>query len=485
MSQHPTSAPKSGAKQATEAEDEDEQKSHHNPRHRGRHGNIRGGSKRQAKVNVTTGQSGSDTETMTHSANNHNNYNNFNTPHLSPNEDSGSGSDDSQQSHSHHRSNSSSYDIISLLERTQVNTPTTYALKPHRQFSPGNTVHNSATATASVVGVESVLSVTAQTLNNFILSSQHNTNANTNVNATANINNNSSNSNNNNNSNSNVNANNSGIGSIGSKGGKDIINTSNYSYNPITGNTISRENKETGGALNLQLHNDVLGSSNLKLYYNSRHILFYCPTMKSIAQQLEKESNGRIVLGTIDWKCFADGFPDLKIHGAYNIRWSDVSFLADISHPGRIFEQYSVMCEIPRLLARSFKIIMPFFPTAQMERVENYGQIATAKTLARLLSSVPHCANGPCQICICDIHTLQNQFYFSDKILMRLETCIPLLIQAIIDKFGMTGWKDSVSIAFPDAGAQKRFGKFFKQFPQIICHKRCELTSLISFVLFC
>ena len=43
-----------------------------------------------------------------------------------------------------------------------------------------------------------------------------------------------------------------------------------------------------------------------------------------------------------------------------------------------------------------------------MERVEEYGRIATAKTLARLLSSIPVGAHGPVQICICDLHTLQN-----------------------------------------------------------------------------
>ena len=75
------------------------------------------------------------------------------------------------------------------------------------------------------------------------------------------------------------------------------------------------------------------------------------------------------------------------------------------------------------------------------------------------------------QICICDIHTLQNQFYFSDSLLIRLETCIPLLINAIYNKHGKN---HNVSIAFPDAGAQKRFGKFFKEFSQILCIKRRE-----------
>ena len=99
-----------------------------------------------------------------------------------------------------------------------------------------------------------------------------------------------------------------------------------------------------------------------------------------------------------------------------------------------------------------------------MERVEEYGRVATAKSLARLLSSIPTGAHGPVQICICDIHTLQNHFYFSDNILVRLETCTGLI------KDEMKSIKNC-SVAFPDEGAHKRYSKIFKEFPQIICTK--------------
>jgi hypothetical protein len=47
-----------------------------------------------------------------------------------------------------------------------------------------------------------------------------------------------------------------------------------------------------------------------------------------------------------------------------------------------------------------------------MERVSRLGEVATANTLARVLSTIPVCSKGPAQICIFDIHALQNQFYF-------------------------------------------------------------------------
>ena len=44
-----------------------------------------------------------------------------------------------------------------------------------------------------------------------------------------------------------------------------------------------------------------------------------------------------------------------------------------------IFEQLSLIYSLPRYLVRSFRLILPFFPTATMERVDKEGQVVTAK----------------------------------------------------------------------------------------------------------
>jgi len=51
---------------------------------------------------------------------------------------------------------------------------------------------------------------------------------------------------------------------------------------------------------------------------------------------------------------------------------------------------------------------MPYFPTGTMERIEQEGQIATAVTLATILSAIPLCSAGPTRIVIYDIHALQG-----------------------------------------------------------------------------
>jgi phosphoribosylpyrophosphate synthetase len=72
--------------------------------------------------------------------------------------------------------------------------------------------------------------------------------------------------------------------------------------------------------------------------------------------------------------------------------------------------------------------------------------------------------SGPAQIILFDIHALQERFYFSDQVIPRLESGVPL----VRDKLHLL--KDP-AVAFPDEGALKRFGKWFDAYPHIVCHK--------------
>ncbi|KAK3087789.1 hypothetical protein FSP39_010596 [Pinctada imbricata] len=170
---------------------------------------------------------------------------------------------------------------------------------------------------------------------------------------------------------------------------------------------------------------------------------------------------------TIQWKKFPDGFPNLFIEDVKYMAGKDVIFIGSFHTPDVIFEQLSVLFMFPRYLARSFHFIMPYFPTGTMERVDTEGQIATAKTLASLLSAIPLTTKGPAQICIFDIHALQERFYFSDNIIPRLESAIPLLLKEIRELSD----QDNLVYAFPDDGACKRFNHFFPGDNPITCVK--------------
>ncbi|XP_031574343.1 ribose-phosphate pyrophosphokinase 4-like [Actinia tenebrosa] len=208
--------------------------------------------------------------------------------------------------------------------------------------------------------------------------------------------------------------------------------------------------------------------------------LYYHESMKPLAQSIAercsqpsvwpKVAEGQFVqcvkMVHIDWDKFPDGWPNLNIQNLkQDCAGKDVIFLGSFHSPEVVFEELSVLYKIPRSLARSFTFILPYFPTGTMEREDTEGQIATAKTLATLLSAIPLTARGPSQIVIFDIHALQERFYFGDNVIPRLESAIPLLMREL------KKLNDNLSIAFPDEGAFKRFHTMFTAFPNITCIK--------------
>ncbi len=198
---------------------------------------------------------------------------------------------------------------------------------------------------------------------------------------------------------------------------------------------------------------------------NKDMVLFYCPQMEGLGREIKRIGGDSVSLGAIDWEIFPDGMPNLKIQDVERMRQRDVVFLASFDTLADIFQQLAVIYAIPRYGAYSLQVVLPYFP-GTMERVDVPGQIATAKTLTRMLSCIPLCrGSGPAEIVTFDIHALQEWFYFSDDVVVRLETAIPLLQQQLERM-------DNIAITFPDEGAWKRFGRMFEGRQHIICRKQ-------------
>lgn len=62
---------------------------------------------------------------------------------------------------------------------------------------------------------------------------------------------------------------------------------------------------------------------------------------------------------------------------------------------------------------------------------------------------------------------MQERFYFGDAVLPLFESGIPLLLA----KLKSLGEKESVTVAYPDEGAWKRFHYQFQDLPEVICTK--------------
>eukprot|EP00250_Pteridium_aquilinum_P033909 c6627_g1_i1 orf=65-1066(+) len=191
--------------------------------------------------------------------------------------------------------------------------------------------------------------------------------------------------------------------------------------------------------------------------------LFYCSETEDLARRIAAESD-TIELKSINWGTFADGFPNLFIHNAHGIRSQHVAFLASFSSPSVIFEQLSIIYALPRMFVSSFTLVLPFFPTGTFERMEDEGDIATAFTLARILSNIPISRGGPTSLVIFDIHALQERFYFGDNVLPCFESGIPLLKHRLHQLVDST----NITIAFPDEGAWKRFHNHLQHFPTVL-----------------
>ena len=193
-------------------------------------------------------------------------------------------------------------------------------------------------------------------------------------------------------------------------------------------------------------------------------LIYACQAMQAMANSMIGTG---VHVREIDWKTFKDGYPNLIIPNAEEIRGNDVVFLANMEDPRNIFEQISVIWAIPRYGARSLTIVLPYFPTGTMDRVDEEGQICTAKTLARMFSATPMSMHGPARLVIFDIHALQERFFFDDTVIPQMTTAIPLLKEKL---YRLPARLD-ISIAFPDEGAWKRFHNSFEGYPQIICQK--------------
>jgi phosphoribosylpyrophosphate synthetase len=200
-------------------------------------------------------------------------------------------------------------------------------------------------------------------------------------------------------------------------------------------------------------------------------ILFYSREMRKLAEEVRSCSKEHsIELGDIEWKDFPDSWPNIFIRNSDQIRHSHVLFLASLHNPQTIFEQISLLYHLPKYLCRSLKVLLPYFPTGTMERIQIHGEIATAYSLAQMLSSIPLTRSGPSEIVIFDIHALQNQFYFSSDIIVRLESTVELLLDELKKR---ANENEKYAIAFPDDGAHKRFGQMFdeKLYPVLVCSK--------------
>jgi ribose-phosphate pyrophosphokinase len=78
-------------------------------------------------------------------------------------------------------------------------------------------------------------------------------------------------------------------------------------------------------------------------------------------------------------------------------------------------ELYDLACGLVTDGAYRLRLVMPYFGYSTMERSVRQGEIVTAKTRARLLSSIPQASRGT-QVFLLDLHVASIAYYFEGGI---------------------------------------------------------------------
>ena len=200
--------------------------------------------------------------------------------------------------------------------------------------------------------------------------------------------------------------------------------------------------------------------------YNDRFetIVFSFPNVETLGENYIANNSG-CRKGTIIWDKFSDTQPNIRFEHQSQLENKRVVFFMSVYDMSNLFTQLSMIKVLPRQFIKSLDIYICYYSVGTMERVDEEGILATADTLANIISScMESCKEGKPTIHIYDIHTLQNRFIGFDynKVQVKLHSGIPLLKSVI---------SSNSIIVFPDDGAYKRFGRDFNTYKTIICSK--------------
>lgn len=180
---------------------------------------------------------------------------------------------------------------------------------------------------------------------------------------------------------------------------------------------------------------DGISSSNDHLNNKQDFVIFCAPAIEPLADAIcqslqRKYPNSSVCKGRIDYNKFADGFPNIYIHGAACLSQKDVIYVCSLDTPGDIFIQLSTMYMFNSYCIRTLNIVCPYIPTGTMERAQIMGEVPTAVTLAKMFGILPlHC-----RLLIVDLHTQHNLYYFPANISPMFIHAVPTLLRHLEKK---------------------------------------------------
>jgi ribose-phosphate pyrophosphokinase len=132
--------------------------------------------------------------------------------------------------------------------------------------------------------------------------------------------------------------------------------------------------------------------------------------------------------GEVETRLFADGERSLRLRTDPENRGTVV--LGGTITEADTLELYDLACGVVEGGARSLTLIIPYFGYSTMERAVRPHEIVTAKTRARLLSSIPVPASGS-RVLLLDLHTEGIPYYFEGALRPVHLSARPVVLNAI------------------------------------------------------
>src|SRR5206468_535189 len=89
----------------------------------------------------------------------------------------------------------------------------------------------------------------------------------------------------------------------------------------------------------------------------------------------------------------------------------DVILVGGTIDDAATLELYDLACGLVAAGAYRVRLVIPYYGYSTMERAIKHGEVVTAKTRARLLSSIPQASRGT-QVFLLDLHVDSIAYYF-------------------------------------------------------------------------
>ncbi len=193
----------------------------------------------------------------------------------------------------------------------------------------------------------------------------------------------------------------------------------------------------------------------------SRQTLIFSPEFQELERVTQHWLREWINSCRVEFNNFRDWWPNIFVHQVEDIiEHREVTMVMDFSKPKFLLRNMSLIHSIIDNTADKVRLILPFFPVWTMERAKKRGEVVTAKTFAKILSTIPQWRKWKTSIHIFDIHDVRIKDFFNDNVNVELHTGMHLVETDQYD-----------AICFPDKGAAERFSEFFKGKEIIICDK--------------